>query len=73
MTDFTKIELLEQKIENLKEELFCVQHYLTQMNVPTKDNNGNTYSIVGRIYLLEELTKKQHSEKLSKQINELFV
>jgi hypothetical protein len=73
MRDFEKIELLENKIENLNDDLYCVHHYLTQKGIPTKDDNGNTYSIVGRINLLENKLVKEYSEKLSKQINELFV
>jgi hypothetical protein len=70
MTDFTKIELLENKIKNLKDDIWCVQHYLSMKDIPTENEKGETYSIVGRINLLETRMKKEFSERETELMRE---
>jgi hypothetical protein len=43
------INRLKNEIELLKEDLECVHMFLDDFNVPRKDENGEEYSIVGRI------------------------
>lgn len=47
-------DILLNKINTLQEDLMCVHMYLDDCGIPT-DNNGNAYSIVGRIKLLQKI------------------
>jgi len=43
----------DNKIEQLQEDIECVHMYLDDKKIPREDENGETYSIVGRIKRLE--------------------
>lgn len=38
----------------LKEDLWCVNEFLNEFNVPIVDEDGRKYSIVGRIKILQK-------------------
>jgi hypothetical protein len=57
------LDIKDNQIMLLKEDLEVVHMYLDGLLVPRKDDNGETYSIVGRI--------KQFENEMVKQISNL--
>jgi hypothetical protein len=47
-------EMLENKIQLLEEDIWCVHKYLDDLKIPKADSNNQPYSIVGRIRCLEQ-------------------
>ena len=47
------MDIKDNKIMLLNEDLECVHLYLDDKGVPRQDDEGETYSIVGRIKQLE--------------------
>jgi hypothetical protein len=66
------IEILENQIENLKDDLWCVHHYLSMNDIPRVNEKGETYSIVGRIHLLETRIKREYSERETELMRQLL-
>ena len=56
------MDIKDNQIMLLKEDLECVHLYLDDKKVPRQDNNGETYSIVGRIKQLESRMIKESSD-----------
>ncbi len=52
----------QNKIELLQEDIACVHKYLDSKKIPKIDENGKTYSLIGRIKLLESKLIKDASE-----------
>lgn len=50
------VSMLENKIELLEEDIFCVHKWLDELGVPRKEINGeykgDNFSIIGRVKLL---------------------
>lgn len=60
---YNRITLLEEKIEG-------VHMYLDCKDIPRKNENGEAYSIVGRINLLETKLLKDFSERETELLQE---
>ena len=66
-------DMKDNKIMLLEEDLWCVQKYLDDLELPRTDKDGKEYSIVGRIKKLEERYLKQMSEIETKYGNNLHL
>jgi len=64
-------ELLNNRIELLEEDLESVHMYLDKLEIPRNDEK-DTYSIVGRIKQLEKLDEKLH-QRLIPYITDNFI
>lgn len=56
------MDIKDNQISLLEENLDCVHMYLDTLNISRTDDKNETYSIVGRIKLLE----KRHLKEMSK-------
>jgi len=64
------IDIRDNQIELLKEDLEVVHMYLDDLLLPRKDDNGETYSIVGRIKQFEKNMVEQVSNLESTYLEE---
>lgn len=67
------LDIRDNQIELLKEDLEVVHMYLDDLLLPRKDDNGETYSIVGRIQQFEKNMVEQISSLESMYINEQYL
>jgi hypothetical protein len=67
------LDIRDNQIELLKEDLEVVHMYLDDLLLPRKDDNGETYSIVGRIQQFEKNMFEQISSLESMYINEQYL
>lgn len=64
------LDIRDNQIELLKEDLEVVHMYLDDLLLPRKDDNGETYSIVGRIKQFEKNMVEQVSNLESMYLEE---
>jgi hypothetical protein len=64
-------EIKDNIINLLEEDLWCVHKYLDDLELPRTDDNGETYSIVGRIKRLEKKYLMEMSELETKYLSEI--
>jgi hypothetical protein len=53
----------DNKIELLEEDITCVHKYLDTLHLPRTDDKGETYSIVGRIFILQRILQEEIDTK----------
>jgi hypothetical protein len=49
----------DNKIELLEEDIFCIHKYLDTLLLPRVDDSNNSYSIVGRIKILQKILQEE--------------